>query len=305
MRDIDTPPPIIVGYDGTTDATVVLDWALAEAGRRSVPVRVVVGQTPLFTSGYGLTPFDPAPDAFARSVEAVAVASTAAAMQHATEVAPDIPVHTATGVGTAARLLVEASQDAQLVVVGRGHHRALHEALVGSTSAQVVAHAHCPVVVVDVMPVGDSRAAIVVGVDSGPDGDAVIEYAFEAARAISAEVIAVHSWWSGAQEETGLALYDGALVVDLQEHAETLLSEALAGWRAKYPEILVQERVTRQPPVAALVEAGSDATLLVVGSRGHGGFVGLLLGSVSQGLLHHARSCPLVVVHPHRSGAHS
>ena len=80
---------------------------------------------------------------------------------------------------------------------------------------------------------------------------------------------------------------------------ELVLDVALAGWCAKFSDVQVHPRLRRSLPVeAVLAEAEADkAQLIVVGSRGHGGFVGLLLGSVSQGLLHRERPCPLAVVH--------
>ena len=76
------------------------------------------------------------------------------------------------------------------------------------------------------------------------------------------------------------------------------LSEQLAGWREKYPDVPVTEVVERSHPVEALVRASRTADLVVVGCRGRGGFGGMLLGSVSQGLIRHA-DCPVAVVHAH------
>jgi len=66
-------------------------------------------------------------------------------------------------------------------------------------------------------------------------------------------------------------------------------------WHDKHPQVAVAQSVTSDRPAAALIEAAKDATLLVVGSRGHGGFAGLLLGSVSQQVIHHA-PCPVAVI---------
>jgi nucleotide-binding universal stress UspA family protein len=83
--------------------------------------------------------------------------------------------------------------------------------------------------------------------------------------------------------------------IDADEHR--LLSERLAGWSEKYPDVPVQRLVTRHRPAATLIEQSAHAQLVVVGSRGRGGFAGLLLGSVSHALLHHA-ACPVAVVRP-------
>lgn len=81
----------------------------------------------------------------------------------------------------------------------------------------------------------------------------------------------------------------------LAQAEEAVMAEALAGRRERYPEVSVEPRVTRGGTREALIEASSTAQLLVVGARGRGGFAGLLLGSVSQAMVHHAH-CPVAVV---------
>jgi nucleotide-binding universal stress UspA family protein len=76
------------------------------------------------------------------------------------------------------------------------------------------------------------------------------------------------------------------------------LSEALAGWRERYPDVDVHGAVIRDHAVAGLVSESTAERLLVVGSRGRHALAGTLLGSVSQGVLHHA-TCPVAVVPLH------
>lgn len=88
------------------------------------------------------------------------------------------------------------------------------------------------------------------------------------------------------------------LVTDLdrlQDDEQRLLAEALAGWQARYPQVQVERRLLRSRTRPALIEASRTAQLVVVGARGRGGFAGLLLGSTSQALLHHA-DCPVAVI---------
>lgn len=80
--------------------------------------------------------------------------------------------------------------------------------------------------------------------------------------------------------------------VETQERE--VLAQRLAGWQEKYPDVLVRRVVTRDRPVRHLLEHAANSQLLVVGSRGRGGFTGALLGSTSQALIYHA-TCPLIV----------
>jgi nucleotide-binding universal stress UspA family protein len=80
--------------------------------------------------------------------------------------------------------------------------------------------------------------------------------------------------------------------------AEVWLSEALAGWREKYPDVAVHSGVVSEHPAAGLVKESAAQYLLVVGSRGRHALTGTLLGSVSQGVLHHA-TCPVAVIPTH------
>nr|WP_086668573.1 universal stress protein [Lentzea kentuckyensis] len=76
-----------------------------------------------------------------------------------------------------------------------------------------------------------------------------------------------------------------------------LLAQRLAGWQEKHPDVQVHPVVTRDRPVRALIRYGAEAQLVVVGSHGHGGFAGMLLGSTSQALVYNA-PCPLAIVRP-------
>jgi nucleotide-binding universal stress UspA family protein len=207
-----------------------------------------------------------------------------------------VRVSTSTVVGAPAGRLVNASRDAQLVVVGNGHHSPLGEAVVGSTSSQVAAHAECPVVVVDT-PAPPLSDAVVVGIDGSHANEPAIAYAFDAAEVRQAALVAVHAWWLDVPERVGLAWMSEESLSRIGQGQKALLAEALSGWSEKYPDIVVRHDVSRQRPVDALLVAAKSADLLVVGSRGHGGFAGLLLGSVSQALLHRAHPCPVAVVH--------
>ena len=110
-----------------------------------------------------------------------------------------------------------------------------------------------------------------------------------------ADLVAVHAWLHPVSAGPGDML---PLVYDpdaLADEERRLLGESLAGWAERYPNVVVHRELVRNRPGHALVERSAAAQLVVVGARGRGGFTGLLLGSVSQTLIHHA-ACPVAVV---------
>jgi nucleotide-binding universal stress UspA family protein len=284
-----TREPIIVGFDGSDQSVAALDWALDEAERRELPVHLLVARDMPFPSHPGL-PTSPWPEELAHEL-------LQGARDHAEKRSPRVGVTASIVVGRPARRLVEASRKAHTVVVGNGHHSALGEAVAGSTSSQVAAHAQCTVVVVDNGTSRQSPAVVVVGVDGSQANEPAIAYAFEAAALRGAELVAVHAWWLDVPDRVGLSWISEESLSRVAQEQEALLAEALSGWSQKYPDVVVRRDLSRQRPVDALLAAAKTAELLVVGSRGHGGFAGLILGSVSQALLHRAHPCPVAVVH--------
>ena len=283
--------PIVVGYDSSSAGQPAFDWALQEAKRRDLPLHLMVSRGVLYAAAPTVGAASPWP--YDLTGELVEEARTFAASR-----APGVEVVTEGAFGSPASVLLNASREASMVVVGRRHHTLLGEAVAGSTSTQVVAHAACPVVVVereyDVAP----DAPIVVAVDGSPSNEAALAFAFERAAATGAPVVAVHAWWLDVPGQVGGTWLSEDQVAEIRKAAQGVLDNAVSGWTEKFPNVSVRRVLTRDLPVDAVLEEAAGAQLVVVGSRGHGGFAGLLVGSVSQGLLHHARPCPLVVVHP-------
>jgi nucleotide-binding universal stress UspA family protein len=189
-------------------------------------------------------------------------------------------------------LLLEQSRGAELLVVGARGDGGFLGLTVGSVGAQVTAHARCPVLVV--RPAAHPGGPVVVGVDGSAGSERAIGFAFEQAAAREVDLVALHAYlpWTYETHETEDPPSD--LMHD--DDAQRVVSESIAGWADKYPDVGVDLRVEREQPTTALVEASARAQLLVVGSRGLGGFRGLLIGSVSRTVLHHA-ACTVAVVH--------
>jgi nucleotide-binding universal stress UspA family protein len=220
----------------------------------------------------------------------------AEAVERARTVAPEVDVTAAVANGEPLTVLEAQSRTAELVVVGSRGMGGFVGLLVGSTAAHLAAHARCPVLVVREQPT--PAGPIVLGVDGSPAGEKAVDFAFAEAAMRGVGLVGVHAWtpWNAPMRplrgpSTPNANQPGALA----RSEERLLSEALAGHRERYPCVPVERTVVRGGPREALIEASRTAQLLVVGARGRGGFAGLLLGSVSQAMLHHAH-CPVSVV---------
>ena len=167
----------------------------------------------------------------------------------------------------------------------------------GSTLLAVASHGHGAIVVVRGTDT-EERATqpVVVGVDGSAVGDAAVAAAFAEAAERRSGLLALHT-----RSDLDRSVFYGADVVfptaEYESDEGALLAERLAGWQEKYPDVVVRRTVELASPAAALTELSKSAQLVVVGSRGRGGFTGLLLGSTSNALVQHAQ-CPVMVVHP-------
>ena len=133
---------------------------------------------------------------------------------------------------------------------------------------------------------------VVVGTDGSPGSQRALEWAVEEARRRQARLAVVHIWDAPFEPTWGTM---GVDIAAYEEHASETLDDAVADCRAAEPGVEIEPRLVRGPAATTLVELAKDADLLVVGSRGRGGFAGLLLGSVSQQVAQHA-TCPVVIV---------
>jgi len=275
---------IVVGIAAPTSGAA-LRWAAEQAVRTSRPLHVVH-----VLEGLTHTPLD-----LADHVDL----ATEVTIHDLLTVNPGLRVTAGTDTGSAAAVLVAASRRAEMVVVGAPAHGELASVVLGSVSLQVATHGACPVVVVHDHPTATADDApegrIVVGLDASERSERALEFGFEQAsqRGIGLTAVACWSW-----EDTG-GNVPGPMEAGLWENAEVqdrrLVSELLAGWHEKYPDVDVQRRLVSGRTVSTLLKEAEGAALLVVGSRGRGGFAGLMLGSVSQRVVERA-TCPVAVV---------
>ncbi|MDT0185996.1 universal stress protein [Microbacterium sp. ARD31] len=284
-----TTLPILVAYDGSADAERALHWAAAESLRTHVPLRVLAVNAVLPPTWGGMT----GAVGMAGLVD-IPVGDSKAVLEQAGKTLSDAGVGGATldqATGHVVDELLRAGESASLLVTGSHGHGRTGEALIGSVSQHLARHATCPVVVV--RPARDPEARrIVVGIDGSRASAAALEHACRRAEDTGETVVAIHAWKVRAPS-TDVWSSD-ARSVDSQER-ELLLSESLAGVREDHPDVRLEQEVVPVAPGQALVDASAGASLVVVGSRGLGFFSGLLLGSVSQVVLHRAE-CPVLVV---------
>lgn len=296
---------VLVGYDGSAAAKVALDWAAETARQQDRRLTVLhcvdlsmVGAFPVYDAATVLP-----------EIEEAGLAVLAEGVERAGAIVGTERVRPLSAVGSGASELVEASRDADLVVTGsRGRGRVLG-GLLGSTSYAVTAHAHCPAVVVRApsesngseaaaVPRPGPDRAVVVGLDASDASERALEAAAEFAAGAGAPlrlVTVVHpgSIESWMYEETSHAGNDRSRAA--REAAEDLLSRAEDHVQGAHPELSVDTEVLHGEPGHVIGELAAHAGLVVVGSRGRGGFTGLLLGSVSHTVIHEA-PCPVMVV---------
>ena len=142
-------------------------------------------------------------------------------------------------------------------------------------------------------------ATIVVGVDGSEESKQALRWALGEARLRGARVVALRAWIYPALAAGGLIPVTTDLVEQLTQNETKELAATVEEVAAGETDVQVDQVVVEDAPARALVAASQDADLLVVGTRGHGGFTGLVLGSVSQQCAHHA-PCPVVIVPPPR-----
>lgn len=284
--------PVVVGVDGSTSSLAAVDLAASEATLRRRPLLIVHA----FVWAYLRVPLEPSPlgppDGGLRRLAEHLVAD---AVERARAAAPDIEVFGEVVPGTPAAVLLNRARDAELTVVGDRGLGGFTGLLVGSVAVALTAHTSTPVLVS--RGAADPTAPVLLGVDGSPAGEAAVAFAFEAASLRGAPLVALHAWshpHSSGRGDMLPLVFDPA---ELESDEARLLAECLAGWQEKYPDVVVHRRLVHGSPRKCLIEATESAQLVVVGARGRGGFAGLLLGSVSQAVLHHA-ACPVAVVPP-------
>jgi len=281
---------ILVGFDGSDTSISAVRWAVGEAVRRHAAVDVVsTFSIPVVSDYYGVG----LPDAWVnRDLYADACMEQlrrVLSMVHGEH--PEVGIDIKAVEGPAADILVHEAAHASVVVVGSSGAGATKSFLLGSVCAAVMHRSPVPVVVVPTKLRDVEVGRVAVGVDGSSYADAALRWATDEADRRGAMLDVVHAWEylyerpvDGTDRVNTLADVDAALVV---ERAVALARDRGTG--------NVEGRVLEGGPVQTLLDASEHADLIVLGSRGRGGFRSMLFGSVAQNVAAHA-SCPVAVV---------
>ena len=288
------PTPVVVGLDLDT-AMAAVDWAAAEARRRHRPLLLLAAAdaplVDLWTAERAVV-LDEAVTQYTHD-------HVARVTERLHTVYPDLAVTSEILPRPAAAALVDSSATADLLVVGTHSRGRFARFFVGSVSSKVVAHASCPVVVV---PGGGEQSAdrgrapelppsrVVVGVAPSAVAQHVLAFGFDFADRHGLPLLAVM-----AARPDLLTTPEGVYATMLHDDMAPWLGEALAGWREKYPDVTITEDVVVDHVAPVLTDRAGPADLLVIGKHSRPAALDAVLGSVSQGVLHHARG-PVAVV---------
>ncbi|MBM6405659.1 universal stress protein [Phycicoccus sp. CSK15P-2] len=290
--DATTARGVLAALDASAHDDAVTAWAVAEAERTGEPLRLVsvVDAGLQFGSVQALAVGEPnLSEDLERSTRTHLDEVAAAVRAEHPGLDPQVEVPW----GPTASGLVHASETAALLVMGSPAHRGF-----GSVVMPVMAHAHCPVLVVPAGTAARRARHVVVGVDGSEPSLRALDFALGAVDPDGGSVTCVVAWRS--EIETGMLVTYPVVdsFVEIDDRYAAALDEAVARVAPDHPDVPTTTVVRHGPTAAVLADVAleQDADLLVVGSRGHGGFAGLLLGSVSRRVVGSADR-PVAVVH--------
>ncbi len=282
---------VLVCIDGSAASDAAIAWGAREAAVRHVPITLLHAVPPVVVGWPVGQLYTEMPDwqkDEAQTLIEQAYKTLAASLGDS----KPSEIHTKMVYSRVVPSLIDASKDAWMVVVGSQGLGALGRLLLGSVTTGLIHHAHCPVAVIrsEEIAVPDSNAPVLVGIDGSPASEAATALAFDEASRRGVGLMALHVW-----SDVGVLPILGMDWRERESQGQEVLAERLAGWQEKYPDVRVERLLFCDKPSRWLLNESERAQLVVVGSRGRGGFPGMLLGSVSSAVAQAAK-IPVIVV---------
>ncbi|MEU5439908.1 universal stress protein [Streptomyces griseofuscus] len=284
--------PVVVGVDGSDSCLLAVDWAVDEAARHGVPLRLVYAS---LWARYeaGLPSVDPRRP----SEQVLAEHIVASAADRAERRNPDVKLTTDIVPDDAAAALVRAGDEAFALVTGSRGRGELKGLLLGSVGLGVSARAHCPVVVVrgDRVGLAGTHERILLGLGESDTTAEAVRFAFREAEVRGCVLDVVRAWRRPAYDRNGDRLEPGGPADTYEERASAVINALLKATSAENPHVRTRPAALEGPAGKILVDRSAAADLVIVGARRRTGHLGFQLGCVSHALLHHAQ-CPVAVV---------
>jgi len=286
---------VVVGYDGSAGSVSALTHAARLANDRNLHLLIVMALPHLNTKVPRTARAIKLDPDYLTHIKTRAKRKLDAAAEQLASQYPELRTEVALMSADPADVLAQASHDASLVVVGvRGHSSERLSPMLGGVSGTVIAHAQGPVLVVPEGIHDMSSGPVVVGLVDAGDSLAAAELAIKEAELRGTPLIALYAW-DIAPELGDFGSMARIYPEQTRRELDTMLSSLLTPLLEGHPNVHAERRVVQGTPRAALVEASQQASLIVMGSRGLGGFTGLLLGSVSRAVTRES-DCPVMVV---------
>jgi nucleotide-binding universal stress UspA family protein len=282
---------IVVGVDGSPASDAAVRWAAREAMMRVLPIKLINVVAPTLVSS-AMAPNHTITQGEEGQARQILKQARRIVEELTGEKPPDI--HTERQYAGVVPTLVDASNDAQMVVVGRSG-RAFGRGMLGSVITGLLHHANCAVAVV---PDPESaqhemgEAPVLVGIDGSTASEAAAALAFDEASRRGVPLLALQAW-----SDVGVFPMLGMDWRTYRDKGAELLGERLAGWQECYPDVQVQRRLVCDVPDRWLIDESKNAQLVVLGSGGRGGYAGMHLGSVTSAVVRSARVPVIVVRH--------
>lgn len=284
--------PLVVGVDGSDSCLLAVDWAVDEAARHGVPLKLVYAslweryETGLPSVGSGRA-----------SGQVLAEHIVASAADRAERRNPEVKVGTDIVPQDAVATLVRASDDAFALVTGARGRGGLKGLLLGSVGLAVAARAHCPVIVVrgDRAGLAGTHERILLGLGDTGTSTRAVRFAFREAEVRGCVLDVVRAWRRPGYDASGDRIQAAGPDDTYQEHASATVDALIGAAIAEHPHVRTRPATLEGPAGKVLVERSAAADLVIVGARRRTGHFGFQIGCVSHTLLHHAQ-CPVAVV---------